>query len=64
MTFNEMNVSLYPISGKDNNISDFISRNTIECTNENCQECKFLSAELEIAVKSLNTKDGLDGAMA
>ena len=58
-----MNVSLYPISGKDN-ISDFISRNTIECTNENCQGCKFLSAESEIAVKSLNTKDGLDGAMA
>ena len=35
MTFNEMNVSLYYISGKDNNISDFISRNPIECTNNN-----------------------------
>ena len=53
---NEMNVSLYHISGKDNNISDFISRNPIECTNENCQVCKFLSVESEIAVKSLNTE--------
>ena len=35
MTFNEMNVSLYYISGKRNNISDFISRNPIECTNDN-----------------------------
>ena len=56
MTFNQMNVSLYHISGKDNNISDFISRNPIECTNENCQVCKFLSVESEIAVKSLNTE--------
>ena len=57
MTLNEVNVSLYHISGEDNNISDFISRNPIECTNENCQVCKFLSAESEITVKSLHTGD-------
>ena len=36
MTFNEMNVSLYHISGKDINISDFISGNPFECANANC----------------------------
>ena len=61
MTFNEMNVSLYHISGKDINISDFISRNPFECANANCQVRKSLSVELEIAVKSLNTEDIISG---
>ena len=57
MTFNEMNTSLYHTSGKDNNISDFIRRNLIECTNEGCKVCKFLSVESEKTVKSfLNFK--------
>ena len=33
----------------------------MECTNENCQVCKFLSVESEIAVKSLNTEDVISG---
>ena len=61
MTFNEMNVSLHHISGKDNNISHFSSRNPIEGTNEDCQVCKLLSVESEITVKSLNTEVILSG---
>ena len=55
MTFNKMNVSLCHISVKDSNISDFVSRNLIECTNENWPVCKFLSVNQK-QLKSLNTK--------
>ena len=61
MTFNEMKVSLYHISGETNLISDFVSRNPIDCENENCQVCKFLFAESEITVQSSNTEDIVSG---
>ena len=49
------------ISGVSNSTSDFISRNPITCSNQQCQICKFLSADLSSVVGAVTVEEVLKG---
>ena len=59
-TISRYHVKLIHIPGKDNAISDYGSRNSLEC-NGQCQICKFIS-DLEVSVvRGVTVKDILAG---
>ena len=57
---NHLNVSVNHLSGSSNQVSDFASRNAPECSNPNCQICKFNNAIGESVVFNLNVSNLLE----
>ena len=59
-TISRYNVKLSHISGKDNCISDYGSRNALECTG-NCQICKFIKDIENSVVREVSVEDIITG---
>ena len=60
-TLSRYHVKLSHISGPNNVLSDYISRNSLQCQNKNCQVCNFI-AEIECSViGNLSVTDILSG---
>ena len=57
MTLNSLNITLHHLSGSDNILSDFGSRNPIDCVNESCQVCRFVRESSDLSVNSLTVSD-------
>ena len=57
MTLNSLNITLHHLSGSDNILSDFGSRNPIDCVNESCQVCRFVQESSDLSVNSLTVSD-------
>ena len=60
-TISRFHVKLSHIAGSSNILSDYISRNSIECPNQNCQICTFISHLESSVVNSLSVTDILSG---
>ncbi len=52
--------SVRHISGVDNALSDFGSRNPAECDNKSCQICSFIYESEECVVRNISVQDILD----
>ena len=57
----EYNVELQHISGSVNLPSDYMSRNPPECTDSDCQICKFVSESDDVVVKAVTVEGILSG---
>ena len=57
MNLNALNVSLNHVSGSSIRLTDFGSRNPVECPDESCQVCQFVNEHVNIAVNSINVDD-------
>ena len=60
-TISSANVSLCHIKGPDNRISDYASRNPVDCSHEGCQVCKFVQESSESVVRAVKAEDVLKG---
>ena len=49
------------IKGSSNVLSDYISRNPIECQDPRCQICSFIRHSMEAVVSSISVSDVLEG---
>lgn len=56
-TISRFPVDIAHIAGKANTVADFASRNPLECSNTNCQICKFISDMQTSVVHSLTVND-------
>ncbi len=56
------NIEIKHIKGTNNSLADFASRNSIECTAENCSVCKFINSSTEISVYSVSVTDIVNGS--
>ena len=54
-------VSIRHISGINNSLSDFGSRNTIECNSDSCKICAFINEISNSVVRSINISDLIAG---
>jgi hypothetical protein len=59
-TISRFHVTLTHIPGKDNTISDYASRNSLQC-NDSCQICKFVNDLETSAVRELSVQDIMSG---
>ena len=57
MNLNSLNISVNHAPGSSIQLTDFSSRNPIECRDKNCQICQFIKEQLDIAVSSVNVAD-------
>ena len=57
------NVKVSHIKGSNNALSDFGSRNSVECHEPNCSVCKFIGESENISVNQINVSDIIDGAV-
>ena len=55
------NVDIKHIKGSDNSLSDFASRNSVDCTATNCSVCKFISCSTDISVYSVSVSEIVNG---
>ena len=63
MNLNALNVSLNHVTGSSIRLTDFGSRNPVECPDESCQVCQFVNEHVNIAVNSINVDDVESGNM-
>ena len=63
MNLNAHNVSINHIKGTSIPLTDFCSRNPIQCADHNCQVCLFVSEHLNIDVASLSVSDVESGSV-
>ena len=61
MNLNALNVSINHISGTSIKLTDFSSRNPIQCNDEKCQVCHFVNENLDLAVRTLTATDVEEG---
>ena len=61
MNLNSLNISINHVSGSSIRLTDFSSRNPINCQNRSCQVCQFVEEKLDIAVSSINLSDVVAG---
>ena len=54
-------VSVRHISGVNNALSDFQSRNPAECDDSNCQICRFLFEVDQSVIRAISVQDVIDG---
>ena len=57
MNLNSYNVSINHIEGSSIPLTDFCCRNPIECSENSCQVCNFVSKQADIDVASLTAGD-------
>ena len=57
MNINALNVSINHIKGAFIKLTDFCSRNAINCTDNSCQVCQFVKEKLDASVSSTNVLD-------
>ena len=62
MNLNNINVAINHISGEDIPLTDFVSRNPIECSDNSCQVCQFVQEHLNIAVKQISVEEVVSGS--
>ena len=63
-TLSSYNVSVQHIAGKDNISSDFSSRNPRECSDNDCQICKFVNEIMtSVVINAISVQDVLDGKL-
>ena len=63
MNLNSMNLTINHISGSSIPLTDFSSRNPVECTDKSCQLCQFVTEHLDIAVSGVSVEKILDGSL-
>ena len=63
MNLNSSNISINHISGESIPLTDFASRNPIECNDNTCQVCQFVNENLNIAVKKITVEEVVDGSV-
>ena len=63
MNLNSANVSINHVSGESIPLTDFVSRNPINCTDSSCQVCQFVGEHLNIAVKKISVDEIVDGSV-
>ncbi len=61
MNLNSINVAINHVSGENIPLTDFASRNPIECNDKTCQVCEFVNEHLNIAVKQITVDDVVNG---
>ena len=61
VNLNAFNISLSHISGADIPLTDFNSRNPVECVDKSCQVCKFVDEHMDIAVSGIPVDAIADG---
>ena len=57
MNLNAHNISIEHIKGSSIKMTDFASRNPVSCPDQNCQVCKFVSDQAELAVTAISIQD-------
>ena len=57
-------IKLIHIKGSENILSDYTSRNSLECNNPNCQVCKFIEELEESVVRQCSVTDILNSGNA
>ncbi len=55
------NIDIKHIKGSENSLSDFASRNSVNCKATNCSVCKFITNSTEISVCSVSVSDIVNG---
>ena len=60
-TISRYHVRLSLIAGSNNTFSDYISRNSVQCPNDGCQICNFISELESSVVNSLSVSEVLSG---
>ena len=55
------NVKISHIKGINNIVSDFGSRNSVNCNNSNCSVCKFINESESLSVNSVSISDIVSG---
>ena len=55
------NAVVQHIQGSTNLVSDFISRNPVDCIEPRCQVCKFIKESIDSVVSSVTVSDILEG---
>ena len=63
MNLNSLNVTISHISGTSIPLTDFNSRNPVECENKSCQLCQFVSEYLHIAVNDITVDQIMNGSL-
>ena len=63
MNLNALNISLNHISGSDIPLTDFNSRNPVECIDKSWQVCKFVDEHMDIAVSGI-TVDAIEDRLS
>ena len=63
MNLNNVNLSVNHIKGESIPLTDFASRNPIQCTDKSCQICQFVNEHLNIAVKQISVEEVVDGSV-
>ena len=63
MNLNSLNVTISHISGSSIPLTDFNSRNPVECENKSCQLCQFVSEFLHIAVNDITVEQVMNGSL-
>ena len=62
MNLNALNISLNHISGSEIPLTDFNSRNLVECVDKSCQVCKFVDEHMDIVVSGITVDTIEDGS--
>ena len=57
MNLNSSNISLNHIDGSKIKLTDFSSRNPIECPNKSCQVCQFVGEQMDISVQEVTVDE-------
>ena len=63
MNLNALNLSINHISGCFIPLTDFSSRNPVECIDKSCQLCQFVTEHLDIAVSGISVEKIIDGSL-
>ena len=61
MNLNSVNISIEHIKGSAIKLTDFCSRNPVNCEDEKCQVCQFIKENVNLSVQSINVKDSEEG---
>ena len=62
MNLNAHNISIEHVKGSSIKLTDFASRNPIQCVDSNCQVCKFVKDQTDLAVNAVSIKDIENGS--
>ena len=57
MNLNSVNVSIHHISGVNIPLTDFTSRNPIQCPDNKCQVCGFIQEHMNVAVTRITVDE-------
>ena len=57
MNLNAHNIAIEHVKGSTISMTDFASRNPVACPDQNCQVCKFVSDQVELAVTAVTISD-------